>query len=510
MGWTDQLHNLLMPIRWPLTVGYLVTLALISVYGLHRYWITLLFYRTRSRVPRPAGRYDRLPRVTVQLPMYNERHVAERVIEAACGIRYPADRLQVEVLDDSTDESAEIARRCCERLAGRGHDVQYIHRADRVGYKAGALEHGLKTATGEFIAVFDADFVPPPAFLRRTIHHFTDPQVGMVQTCWDHLNRDASALTASQAVFLDGHFLIEHTARNRAGRWMNFNGTAGIWRRATIESAGGWQHDTLTEDVDLSYRAQLAGWRFVYLPRVRCPAELPPEIEAFKSQQHRWTKGSIQTARKLLWKIFRSSAPLGTKIEAFFHLTSPMVYVLMVLMVLIIFPALFVNVQPFERGDATGWVFCATVFLLATASAGSFYVAGQRQRRRGRLSAIAQIPMLLVVGIGITLNNTRAVLEALVGHRSGFIRTPKYRATGRDAKWRQGAALVRLPARRVFAVVEILVASYLTLCLALAMSSAFTAVSMPFIFLFAAGYWYVGLASLTGAGSGVGARPVPA
>ncbi len=495
MGFIENLQTVLAPFRWPLTIGYLATLGLVCIYGVHRYWITVLFYRTRRRVPRPTSRFGELPRVTIQLPMFNERHVARRVIEAACAVAYPRDRLQIQVLDDSTDDSADIARECCERMAAAGHDVQYIHRTDRTGYKAGALGHGLKTATGEFIAVFDADFVPPRNFLKRTVHHFTDEGVGMVQACWEHLNRDASALTASQAVFLDGHFLIEHTARNRGGRWMNFNGTAGIWRRAAIETAGGWQHDTLTEDVDLSYRAQLAGWRFVYLPRVKCPAELPPEINAFKSQQHRWTKGSIQTARKLLMKIFASPAPLSTKIEAFFHLTSPMVYVFMVLMVVLVFPAMFVNVQPFERGDPMGWLFCGSVFLLATASAGSFYVASQRQRRRSAWRAVAEIPTLLAVGIGITLNNSRAVFEALIGHQSGFVRTPKYNATGRDRLWQSGAAAVRLPAKRVYALMEIALAMYLTACFAIAAFSPFTAVSMPFIALFAAGYWYVGLTS---------------
>lgn len=496
MDLIEYIQNALLPLRWPLTITYLLTLGLVCIYGLHRYWITMLFYRTRHRIARPTSRWSQLPKVTIQLPMYNERHVAQRVIEAACRVQYPADRLQIQVLDDSTDESATIARDCCERLRACGHDIEYVHRTDRTGYKAGALKHGLKTATGEFIAVFDADFIPPANFLKRTVHHFTDPKIGMVQTCWDHLNRNDSILTASQAVFLDGHFLIEHTARNRAGRWMNFNGTAGIWRREAIESAGGWQHDTLTEDVDLSYRAQLAGWQFRFLPRVQCPAELPPEINAFKSQQHRWTKGSIQTARKLLWPIFKSSAPLGTKIEAFFHLTSPMVYIFMVIMVLLVFPALFVNVQPFERGDPTGWLFCSVVFLMATASASVFYIASQAQRRRSLVRAITEIPGLLSVGIGITLNNSRAVFEALLGLKSGFVRTPKYNATGTDRHWRTTAPLVRLPRKRFYALLELTLAAYLIVCFILAAFSPFTAISMPFIAMFAGGYLYVGCASL--------------
>ncbi len=482
--------------RWSLTTLYLAVLAVVCTYGLHRYWLTYVYYRTRRNAPRPAARFAELPAVTVQLPMYNERLVAERVIAAACAIDYPADKLQVQVLDDSTDESAEIARRFCEKMRRAGCDIEYRHRTDRTGFKAGALNDGLATATGELIAIFDADFVPPRNILKRTVHHFTDEKVGMVQTCWDHLNREASLLTRSQAIFLDGHFVIEHTARNRSGRWMNFNGTAGVWRREAIEQAGGWQHDTLTEDVDLSYRAQLAGWDFKYLQRVRCPAELPPEINAFKSQQHRWTKGSIQTAKKVLPRIMRSDAPLATKVEAFFHLTSPGVYLMMVVMMLLLFPALFVNVLPLERGGVWGFVFGASLFMMATASAGTFYVAAQREQRRGLWATLVQIPLLMAIGVGIALNNARAVIEALVGHDSPFVRTPKYSAEGKDSRWRGAANLVRLPRRRVMALAEVALAAYLTACTVAATQVPHTALSIPFLVLFAAGCWYVGLTSL--------------
>lgn len=294
--------------RWPLTIAYLALLGMIALYGLHRYWLVYLYNRHRGHLPRPARRYELLPRVTVQLPMFNEGAVAERIIDAACQLEYPADRIQIQVVDDSTDGSAALVQRRVEHWANRGIDIQYLHRTDRTGYKAGALADATPYARGDLIAIFDADFVPPPGFLKRTVHYFTDPKIGMVQTRWAHLNRDSSLLTRGQAIFLDGHFVIEHTARNRSGVWMNFNGTAGIWRKQAILSAGGWEHDTLTEDVDLSYRAQLAGWHFVFLPRVTCPAELPPEINAFKSQQHRWTKGSIQTALKLLPRLIRSKA----------------------------------------------------------------------------------------------------------------------------------------------------------------------------------------------------------
>jgi len=301
--------------RGVVTAAYLAIVALICLYGVHRYHMVLLFCRHVRQLTRPGRRFATLPRVTVQLPLYNEAAVAQRVIDAACALDYPCDRLQVQVLDDSTDGSLEIVERCVEQWRRRGVDIELLHREDRSGYKAGALRAALASATGELIAIFDADFVPRPGFLRRTVHHFTDPSVGMVQTRWAHLNRDDSMLTRGQAIFLDGHFVIEHTARNRSGAWINFNGTAGVWRREAIDAAGGWQHDTLTEDVDLSYRAQLAGYRFVFLPRYTCPAELPPQINAFKTQQHRWAKGSIQTGRKLLPRILRSDQPARVKLD---------------------------------------------------------------------------------------------------------------------------------------------------------------------------------------------------
>ena len=257
-------------------IGYLLCMLGLTVFGLHRYWQVFLFYRSQSQnVPHPR-KFEFLPRVTVQLPMYNERYVAERVIRAACAIDYPRHLLEIQVLDDSTDESADICRSICETLEAEGHPVRYIHRTVRTGFKAGALADGLALARGEFIAIFDADFIPQPDMLRNVIHHFTNPDVGCVQTRWGHLNRRHSWLTRCQAVFLDGHFVIEHTARNRTGRFMNFNGTGGIWRKKAIEEAGGWQHDTLTEDMDLSYRAQALGWKMVFLPEIVSPAELPP------------------------------------------------------------------------------------------------------------------------------------------------------------------------------------------------------------------------------------------
>jgi cellulose synthase/poly-beta-1,6-N-acetylglucosamine synthase-like glycosyltransferase len=476
-------------VRWPLTVVYVLVLLLIAIYGLHRYWLVYLYYRNRRHaVGDPPHRFDDLPRVTVQLPMFNEQYVAERIIDAACLLDYPREKLQVQVLDDSTDESSEIAVARCEYWQQRGMDIQYLHRRDRVGFKAGALDAAMPHATGEIIAIFDADFVPPPDFLQRTVHHFALPEVGMVQARWDHLNRDDSMLTRSQAIFLDGHFVIEHAARNRSARWINFNGTAGLWRREAIESAGGWQHDTLTEDVDLSYRAQMQGWKFVFLPLVTCPAELPPEINAFKSQQHRWTKGSIQTAIKLLPQILRSKASWGVKIEAFFHLTSPMVYLYVTLMALLFFPAFYVNMQPFENDTAAAVVWGMTLFALGTASAGAFYIASQKAQQRSVWLTVLQLPVLMSIGIGIALNNARGVIEALVGHQSDFIRTPKYNTNQRT---------LSVPSIKIWmSLLEITMGAYSLNCARLALKSDDTLISVPFLLLFASGYLYVGLTGL--------------
>src|SRR6185369_1972792 len=299
--------------------AYFFVLTVLAIYGWHRYYLVYLYMRYKDKEPKAGPPLDPTPTVTIQLPLYNEMYVADRLIDAVCRIDYPRDLLEIQVLDDSTDETRNVAEQAVRRWADEGIDIKYIHRTDRVGYKAGALEEGLKTARGEFVAIFDADFIPTSDFLIRLMPHFGDPKVGMVQARWGHINQDYSLLTKIQSILLDGHFVLEHGGRNRAGHFFNFNGTAGVWRRCVIGDAGGWQHDTLTEDLDLSYRAQLRGWRFHFLPDLVVPAELPVEMNAFKSQQHRWAKGSIQTCRKLLPEILQSNQPFGVKAEAFFH-----------------------------------------------------------------------------------------------------------------------------------------------------------------------------------------------
>src|SRR3954471_15176382 len=297
------------------TICYLSVLLGLSAYGIHRYCIIYLFLKHRDKPMLPKSRFAELPVVTMQLPVFNEMYVVQRLLKSVSELDYPKEKLQIQVLDDSTDSTRELSAQSVGELQARGFDVELIHRTDRTGFKAGALETGLATAKGELIGILDADFVPQPDFLRRTIHHFTDPAIGMLQTRWGHLNRRYSLLTRVQAMFLDGHLLLEQTARSRSGRFFNFNGTAGLWRKSCIIEAGGWQHDTLTEDLDLSYRAQLAGWRFVFLSHVVTPADLPLDMNAFKSQQHRCTKGSIQTCKKLLPTIWKSRLPLLIKLE---------------------------------------------------------------------------------------------------------------------------------------------------------------------------------------------------
>lgn len=483
---------------------YIAILVAVALYGFHRYVLVFLYVKHRNRAIQPKGRFDeaRLPRITVQLPMFNERHVAERVIRATCAIDYPREKLEIQVLDDSTDESAEIARAEVERWAARGAPIRYLHRSNREGFKAGALQEGMKSATGELIAIFDADFVPPPDILRNVVDFFTDDKVGMVQVRWDHLNRDASMLTACQAIFLDGHFVIEHTARNRSGRFMHFNGTAGVWRRSTIDDAGGWQHDTLTEDLDLSYRAQLKGWQFVYLPQFCAPAELPPEMIAFKQQAHRWTKGSAQTGLKLLPGILRSKhLPRAIKTEAFFHLTNTVVYPLMVLLTMLMYPAFIYSDGPWKHIEWGKVLFSISLFILATCSASTFFVYAQRELfGRGAIGrSLLYLPVLMALGVGVCLNNTRAFIEALWTHfrkkQSEFVRTPKYGVTGRHGKTFRPTNVFTFK-RLTMPIIEIAFGIYMCCFVFISVYYEYAVISLPFLMIFAGGYLYVGFSSL--------------
>ena len=474
-----------------LLIPYFIVLVLLAGYGMHRYILVYLYYKhKKNRTTDPAAYFERLPRVTVQLPTFNEQYVVERLLDSICKLKYPQEKLDIQVLDDSTDETVDVARNLVERYAALGNPISYHHRINREGFKAGALAEGLKTAKGEFVAIFDADFTPPEDFLLRTIHHFTDSKIGMVQTRWTHINRNYSFLTQVEAILLDGHFVLEHSGRARSGVFFNFNGTAGVWRRAAIDEAGGWQHDTLTEDTDLSYRAQLNGWRFIYLQDVECPAELPVEMTAFKTQQARWAKGLIQTGKKILPRVLRSDAPLHTKIEAWYHLTANLSYPLMIVLSVLMLPAMIIR---FYQGWFQILFIDLPLFLASTFSISSFYLVSQRELfPKTWQRALLYLPLLMALGVGLTLTNTKAVIEALIGKESAFARTPKYNVESKKDK--VGATKYR---RRLGWVpwVELLIGSYFALMVyyAVEIENYFT---IPFLLLFVLGYWCTGLMSL--------------
>jgi len=474
-----------------LLIPYFVVMVILAGYGIHRYVLVYMYYRNRkNRATEPARTFAELPRVTIQLPIFNEQYVVDRLVEAICKIDYPKDKLDIQVLDDSTDETVTVAQGVVERYAALGHPITYIHRTNREGFKAGALQNGMHTAKGELIAIFDADFVPSEDWLMRVVHHFADPKIGMVQTRWTHLNRNYSFLTEVEAILLDGHFVLEHGGRSRSQVFFNFNGTAGMWRRQAIVDAGGWEHDTLTEDTDLSYRAQLTGWKFKYLQDVECPAELPIEMTAFKTQQARWAKGLIQTGKKILPKVFKSKAPFRVKVEAFYHLTANLSYPLMIVLSTLLMPAMIIR-------SFGGWfqmlVIDLPLFLASTFSISSFYLVSQKEllpRRWPR--TFLYLPFLMALGIGLTLTNTRAVMEALFGIKSSFKRTPKYRVQSKADK-----ALGQKYRRRLGVVpwLELLVGSYFVLTCLYAYNSE-NYWTIPFLLLFVLGYWYTGLMSL--------------
>jgi cellulose synthase/poly-beta-1,6-N-acetylglucosamine synthase-like glycosyltransferase len=474
-----------------LLIPYFIVLILLASYGVHRYILVYLYYKNRkNHTSDSPQQFSELPRVTIQLPIFNEQYVVGRLVDAICRLQYPKEKLDIQVLDDSTDETVTAARDLVERYAAIGHPISYIHRTNREGFKAGALANGLKSARGEFVAIFDADFTPPEDFLLRTIHHFTNPKVGMVQTRWTHINRHYSFLTEVEAMLLDGHFVLEHSGRARSGVFFNFNGTAGMWRRQAIEDAGGWQHDTLTEDTDLSYRAQLIGWKFIYLQDVECPAELPVEMTAFKTQQARWAKGLIQTGKKILPRVLKSDAPLHTKMEAWYHLTSNLSYPLMVILSVLLLPAMVIR---FYQGWFQMLYIDLPLFMASTFSISSFYLVSQRELFPGKwYRALLYLPFLMALGIGLTVTNTRAVLEALLGKQTAFARTPKYRVESRKDKVHSTKYRRRLG---WIPWVELLIGSYFALTVYYAIDNE-NYITVPFLILFVVGYWYTGLMSL--------------
>ena len=467
---------------WAILIPYFTVLAILSVYGLHRYEIIHTYFKHRKKaVNQPPRYFEQLPRVTIQLPLFNERYVVERLIEEVVKMEYPKELLQIQVLDDSTDDTHEFAEALCERYRNMGYPIEYHHRTNRHGYKAGALQEGLKTATGEFVAIFDADFIPPSDFLTRTVHHFTDAKVGCVQTRWSYLNREYNFLTEVEAMLLDGHFILEHGARSRSGCFFNFNGTAGIMRRSMVDDAGGWQHDTLTEDSDLSYRAQLKGWRFVYLPGLDCPSELPVEMHGFQVQQSRWAKGLTQCAKKLLPTILRAPVSLRIKAQAFLHLTPNISYPMMIVR--------------FYMG-VWEMVFLDLPLIIASFwSISAFYVIAYRELHpKTWKRSILLLPMLMAIGVALTIINTRAVLEALFGVQTSFVRTPKYAIEGaapvrrvKQTKYRRRSGW--LP------YIELACGTYFLGMIVFALQTM-NYLTIPFLALFVAGYYWAGISTL--------------
>jgi len=471
-------------------VLYFFVLSILAIYGWHRYYLVYLYMKNRDKAPVPAPPLRDFPPVTIQLPIYNEMYVADRLIDAVCDMTYPRELLEIQVLDDSTDETTEIAELAVRRHAARGFNISYLHRVDRCGYKAGALEAGLKVAKGQFIAIFDADFIPPKDFLIRTLPHLViDEKVGMVQARWGHINHHYSLLTQIQSILLDAHFVLEHGARNRAGCFFNFNGTAGVWRRTAIEDAGGWQHDTLTEDLDLSYRAQLLGWKFVFLPDLVSPAEVPVEMNSFKSQQHRWAKGSIQTCMKLLPRILRSKQPFGVKAEAFFHLSANFNYLLMSLLSILMFPAMYVR---YNMGWTEMLLIDIPLFAAATLSVCNFYIVSQRELYPDWRSRLKYLPFLMSIGIGLCVNNTRAVLEAVFGRQSEFTRTPKYGIERESDEWVGKKYHQNVG---VQPIIELALGLYFTGTVFYALMNQIYG-TVPFLMLFQIGFLYTGLLSI--------------
>ena len=475
-------------------IPYFIVLLVLAMYGLHRYWLVYDYFLYSKNVPPSPPPVTDWPRVTVQLPIFNERYVIERLTEAVARFDYPRELLDVQVLDDSTDETQEVARACVERHAAQGMPITYIHRTNREGYKAGALENGLKTAKGEFVAIFDADFIPEPDFLRRTIPYFLNPDggenIGMVQTRWTYLNSDYSLLTNVETILLDGHFVVEHGARSRRGTFFNFNGTAGVWRRKVIDDAGGWQHDTLTEDTDLSYRAQLKGWKFLYLPQIECASELPVDMNGFKSQQARWAKGLMQTAKKILPKVFKADVPWHVKAEAFFHLTANISYPLMIVLSTMLLPVMIVR---FQQGWFQMLLIDLPLFLASTCSISSFYLVAQKELRpKTWWRTFLYMPFVMATGIGISVRNAQAVIEAIIGKKSEFARTPKFKIEGKTGTFAKKSYKNKagwIP------YAEVLLGIYFSFTVVYAIANDNYG-TVPFLLLFVWGYLYTGLMSL--------------
>jgi cellulose synthase/poly-beta-1,6-N-acetylglucosamine synthase-like glycosyltransferase len=468
---------------------YFLALLTLLLFGVQGFVMVYYHFKSRTKEEPPDLTLQEFPPVTVQLPIYNEIYVVERLIKAACGIKYPKEKLEIQVLDDSNDETTSVVTRIVGEMVARGHDIKHIQRGTREGYKAGALREGLKTARGEFIAIFDADFVPREDFLVRTMpYFFRDEKIGMVQTRWEHLNTEYSLLTRAQAMALDGHFVIEQVVRNRSGFFINFNGTGGIWRKACIVDAGNWHDDTLTEDLDLSYRAQLRGWRFKFLRDVTSPAELPSEINALKSQQFRWTKGAIETAKKILPLVWKSKLPLRIKLQSTFHLTNNLVFPFILLAGVLNVPLVYVK----NHGGYETYFALMSIFVVAFIGSLLFYTFSQKEIYPDWRRRLFLFPLFMAGSMGFAVNNTKAVIEGLISKKREFVRTPKYAIEKKGDAWTNKKYV---PTQLSFtSFVELVLALY---CLFGVLSSLYFAeiAAVPFQLLFCLGFGFVSFLS---------------
>lgn len=470
--------------------SYIFSLTVLFIFGSHGFIMIYYYLKFRSRKRPDPGAITSYPVVTVQLPVYNELYVVGRLIDASCAMVYPKEKLEIQVLDDSTDQTVDVVRAHVERYQKQGYDIKHVRRDSREGFKAGALKEGLKGARGELVAIFDADFVPRPDFLLKTIPYFVgDATIGMVQTRWEHLNSEYSILTRTQAMALDGHFVIEQAVRNKVGFFINFNGTAGVWRKECIEDAGNWQADTLTEDLDLSYRAQLRGWKFIYLNDVTSPAELPSEINALKSQQFRWTKGAIETARKMLPVVWKSKLPLKIKIHATFHLTNNLVFPFIVLAGVLNVPLVFIK----HHGGYEGYFTFMAIFIFAFIGSFLFYLFSQKDVYADWRRRIFLFPIFMAGSMGFAVNNSRAVIEGLFRKKSEFVRTPKYSIREKKDSWVDKKYVPVKISGTV--VIELVLAIY---CLFGVVSSIYflELAAVPFQLLFFLGFFFVSVLSI--------------
>ena len=475
-------------------ISYIISLSILFIFGSHGFNMIYYYFKTYKKRKENLKDEDfvlkEYPLVTIQLPLYNERYVITRLIDAALRIEYPRERVEFQILDDSTDDTTVIISKHIQKYIEQGYDIRHIHRTNRKGYKAGALKEGLETAKGDYVAIFDADFIPRKKFLLRTLPYFSrDDKLGLVQTRWEHLNREYNLMTKTEAIALDGHFVIEQAVRNRAGFFINFNGTGGVWRKQCIFDAGNWEADTLTEDLDLSYRAQMKGWHFKYLINFTSPAELPSEINSLKSQQFRWTKGAIETSKKIFPKVIKSKMPLKMKIQSFIHLCSNLAYPFILLAAILNLPVMLVK----ESGHYDDVFRFMSIFIFAFVSSFLFYLYSQKDVYPDWQKRIIYFPVFMAGSMGFSVNNTKAVFEGIINKKSEFVRTPKFKIMHHKDSWHDKKYLTKKISFTTF--IEAFLAVY---CFTgVVLSVIFVQIAaIPFQLMFASGFGLISFLSI--------------